>query len=85
MSYLRLSLAIDDQETSERWKAAIAYRLQALANQVAGSTGPLEVREDWPDLEGWPQVVDPWTGPLPWEGGLPPTVPVPGPPDQEET
>jgi hypothetical protein len=63
VSHLHLVLAIDDQATAERWKAAIAYQLQALADQVASSSGPLEVREDWPDLEGWPQVIDTWPGP----------------------
>lgn len=73
MSHLRLSLAIDDQTTALQWKAAIAFRLRALADQVAGSTGALEVREDWPDLEGWPQVVDPWPGPdQPRAGQQPP-------------
>ena len=66
MSHLHINLAIDDQTTALQWKAAIAYRLRALADQVAGSTGALEVREDWPDLEGWPQVADPYTGPEDW-------------------
>jgi hypothetical protein len=63
VSHLHIVLAIDDQATAERWKAAIAFSLQALADQVASSSGPLEVREDWPDLEGWPQVIDTWPGP----------------------
>lgn len=75
MSHLTLSLAIDDQTTALQWKSAIAYRLRALADQVAGSTGPLEVREDWPDLERWPQAVDPWPGPdQPRPGQDPPEV-----------
>ena len=63
MSHLHIVLAIDDQATAERWKAAIAFSLQALADQVASSRGPLEVRQDWPDLESWPQVIDTWPGP----------------------